>query len=118
LNWRGFTFLPLRFWLFRHLVLLSRRLSVEVGMPRPGIGPGSPEWARGCKPRLSASSSTGAYEKALNVGTVTACQLPPVPTCSGSISAALNLSSWRLSFLKSGNKRDQVVGNLLGLVDS
>jgi hypothetical protein len=29
-------------------------------VPQPGIGPGRPEWARDCKSRLSAASSTGA----------------------------------------------------------
>src|ERR1700680_1375164 len=32
LNRAGFTFLALRLWLFRHLVLLSRRFSVGVGV--------------------------------------------------------------------------------------
>ena len=30
--------------------------------PSRGSDPESPEWARGCKPRLSASSSTGAQK--------------------------------------------------------
>ena len=29
-------------------------------VPRPGIGLGRPDWSRGCKPHLSANSSTGA----------------------------------------------------------
>src|SRR5208283_2090490 len=60
-----FTLSALRFWLLWHVVLLSRRFSFGVeGVPQPGIGPGRSERARGCKPRLSANSSTGAYNKA------------------------------------------------------
>ena len=58
-----FLWSALTFWCFLrlHKVLLSSRfLFGESGMPQPGIGPGSPEWARDCKSRLSASSSTGA----------------------------------------------------------
>ncbi len=51
------------FWcLLRHrMVLSSQFLDGYRVMPQPGIGPGRREWARGCKPRLSASSSTGAH---------------------------------------------------------
>jgi hypothetical protein len=64
-----FTLSALRLWFFWHLVLLSPRFLVGVEMvPQPGIGPGSPDWARGCKPRLYANSSTGAHR----TGTVTA----------------------------------------------
>lgn|SRR5450759_819141 len=95
----GFSFSALQFWLLCHVVLLSHRFSAWVKvMPQPGIGPGRREWARGCKPRLSASSSTGAYKKALNVGTVTPAETSPVPTLLGPISAALEpSSSWSSS---------------------
>ena len=62
-------------------------------VPQPGIGPGSPEWARGCKPRLSASSSTGAQKKTPNVGAVTPRKVSPVPTYFGPFGAALTPSS-------------------------
>src|SRR5260370_5014661 len=44
-----------RLWFFGHLALLSHCTHL---VPEPGIGPGRPEWARDCKSRLSASSST------------------------------------------------------------
>jgi hypothetical protein len=51
----GFTLSPLRLWLLCHLVLSSHCTEL---VPEPGIGPGRLVRARGCKPRLSASSST------------------------------------------------------------
>src|SRR5260370_42530879 len=50
-----FTLSALRLWFFGHLALLSHCTHL---VPEPGIGPGRPEWARDCKSRLSASSST------------------------------------------------------------
>jgi hypothetical protein len=51
----------LTFWgfLLRHTMLLSTRFSNGV-LPQPGIEPGSPKWARDCKSRPFAISSTGA----------------------------------------------------------
>src|SRR6266550_1715336 len=51
----AFEGLPLRFWRsFTHSAIL-----IEV--PRPGVGPGRPDWSPACKAGLSASSSTGAH---------------------------------------------------------
>src|SRR6266542_1451110 len=60
LMWPRFTFLALRFWFLWHLLVVLSRL-VESLVPEPGIGPGCTVGARGCKPRLSASSSTRAH---------------------------------------------------------
>src|ERR1700690_4459707 len=62
----AFTLSAFRFWLFRHLVILSP--TVRSLVPEPGIGPGRSWGARGCKPRLSTISST----RATHTGTVTA----------------------------------------------
>src|ERR1700679_903172 len=66
----GFTLLGLRLWLLGHGILLSSRFWFgEKLVPQPGIGPGvPPEWSRGCKPRLSAISSTGG-QRTSDVGT-------------------------------------------------
>jgi len=66
-----FRFLLLPLWFLLHLVLLLQRFlsAALVTVPQPGIGPGRPNWARGCKPRLSANSSTGAQISGLDVGT-------------------------------------------------
>jgi len=77
----AFTLSALRFWLFRHLVLLSRQFRLRVDLvPQPGIGPGCPKRARECKSRLYASSSTGALnlplERNVFVG-YRACPPPP-----------------------------------------
>ena len=89
----GFTLSALWFWLLGHPVLLSHPfLSGDKVVPQPGIGPGRHEWARGCKPRLSANSSTGAHNKALNVGAVTPAKTSPAPALFGPVSAALNIS--------------------------
>lgn len=61
-------------------------------VPQPGIGPGRPDWSRGCKPRLSANSSTGA-QNTLNAGAVMLAKASPAPACFGPISAALLPSS-------------------------
>lgn len=46
-----------------HRVLSSTWYLVgEKVVPQPGIGPGRPEWALGCKPSLSAISSTGGQK--------------------------------------------------------
>jgi hypothetical protein len=59
--------LALRLRLFGHLIVLSQGFLPGVLLvPRPGIEPGSPKWARGCKPRLSAISSTGGQLNALD----------------------------------------------------
>jgi hypothetical protein len=98
---------PLTFCrLFRlHQIVLSSRFSIW-GMPQPGIGPGSPEWARDCKSRLSASSSTGA-QIALDGGTGdrSKCAVPP---CFRSSNATLNLfsSCFSLSQANLCNRRD------------
>ena len=87
-------FPPFLIGFFRHLNIVSHRnfSAEENGMPQPGIEPGSPEWARGCKPRLSANSSTGA-QRVLDTGTVTPCKVSPVPVLFRPSSAALNPSS-------------------------
>lgn len=55
-----FTLFALRAVFLGHVRLLSEMFLAGVELvPQPGFGPGRPEWARGCKPRLSASSSTG-----------------------------------------------------------
>ena len=92
----GFTLLTLGFWLLTHvIVVLSYRfLSGTKIVPQPGIEPERLEWARGCKPRLSASSSTGGYSKAPNAGAVTPVKTSTVPAWFfRPFSAALNLSS-------------------------
>jgi len=67
----AFTLSALRSGLLRHLVLLSHPfLSGDERVPQPGIEPGRPNWALGCKPSLTANSSTGGYRKTLNAGTV------------------------------------------------
>jgi hypothetical protein len=89
-----FTLLALRLWFFWHLELLSHWFSVEVeSVPQPGLEPGRPDWSRGCKPRASANSATGAYNKALIIGTVTPAKTSPVPALFGPISATLTPSS-------------------------
>jgi len=60
----AFTLSTLRFWLFWHLVLLS--LTAKQLVPQPGMEPGRSCGARGCKPRSSTNSDTGA----LHTGTV------------------------------------------------
>lgn len=83
-----------RFSFLDHHGIIPLRDSVgeQKDVPQPGIGPGRPEWARDCKSRLSASSSTGAQSKP-NVGTVAPAKSYAVPTFSGPFSAALNPSS-------------------------
>ena len=115
-----FTLSALRLWLLRHTVLLSQRFLSAAALekvPQPGIGPGRPEWARGCKPRLSASSSTGGYNKALNVGTVTGLNPSPVPALFRPSSAAPILFSWHASCARKnlGDNRDQIAGKLSSL---
>jgi hypothetical protein len=104
----GFTLSALRLWFLRHPVLLSQRfLSVALVkmVPQPGIGPGRPEWARGCKPRLSASSSTGAHcKKAKNAGAVMPAKTSPVPALFGPINAALTPSSFSVLRQNSCNR--------------
>ena len=87
----GLLFLRFRRWLFRHLVLLSRRFSVGVEMPQPGIEPGSHEWARDCKSRLSANSSTGARRLSAETGGVWKPQ--SVSALVGPLRTTLNPSS-------------------------
>src|SRR5580692_4144056 len=100
----GLILLAFWFCFLRHRIQLSHRfLSGDEMVPQPGIEPGRPDWARGCKPRLSANSSTGARcKKPLNAGTVTPVQGSPVPALFGPISAALNPSS--LSVLRKFHK--------------
>lgn len=78
-----------------HTVVSSHRFLNGV-MPQPGIGPGRRGWARDCKSRLSASSSTGA-QRALNVGAGNPSKCA-APTCSGPNGAALNPSSFHASY--------------------
>jgi hypothetical protein len=53
----------------------------EGSVPPPGFEPGRPNWARGCKPRLTANSSTGGHV-APNVGTGAGLRMP-FPLCLG-----------------------------------
>ncbi len=55
LFWSGLTLLTPRFVFLGHTKLVSYSKNL---VPEPGIGPGRHEWARDCKSRLSASSST------------------------------------------------------------
>ena len=115
--WSGLILLA--FWLrlrfLRHGIELSYRFlsAALVMVPQPGIGPGRHEWARGCKPRLSANSSTGAH-KALNVGAVTPRKVSPAPTYSGPISAALIPSS--LSVLRQNSRGRSLPLTFLGFL--
>jgi hypothetical protein len=111
----GFTLSALRLLLFRHNRILSQRFLYGVKVPRSGIGPERPEWARGCKPRLSASSSTGAYNKALIVGTVTPAKTSPVLALFGPISATLKPSSFGSSSKSlERNGIGAILGSLIG----
>jgi hypothetical protein len=115
LLWPRFTLSALRLLLFGHLVLLSHRFSLGVKViPQPGIEPGRPNWALGCKPSLTANSSTGGCKEALNAGAVTPCKVPPVPALFGPISAALKPSSSENPPKKS-SERNVLVGNWRGL---
>ena len=81
-----------------------------IVVPQPGIGPGRPEWARGCKPRLSANSSTGAHNKAPNVGAVTPAQGFSRPYFFRAGQRGPKSFSWRSSSARknqSGNRRNQ-----------
>src|SRR6266446_6947784 len=47
------------FFFLRHFVLVSQRIPAGGNkVPQPGIEPGRPNWARDCKSRLYANSST------------------------------------------------------------
>lgn len=79
---------------FSHSVLSSHWFLSGCVAP-PGIGPGRPEWARDCKSRLSASSSTGPSVKP-NAGTG-GRRKRAVPALFRPFSAAPDLFSWRSS---------------------
>lgn len=93
LLWSG---LCLLLGLLRHCVLLSLRLLSRVLLvPVAGVGPAHPEWALGCKPSLSASSSTRALEESLEA--VVGRPVKTSPTTAWFLrpsSAALSLSSF------------------------
>src|SRR5579864_227393 len=111
-----------RFLCFGHnLLLLSQFPSgVHCGVPQPGIEPGRPNWARGCKPRLTANSSTGGdCEKALNAGTVTPVKTSTVPAWFfRPFSAALLPFSCCLSFPKLGDNLEQLDCDVASLYNS
>ena len=113
LSGAGFTFFALRLGLFGHLVLLSvSRLRAASKVPQPGIEPGRPFGSRECKSRLSTSSSTGAFNKALNAGTVEVFPGVTVPAWFfGPISAALLPSSWDASYACRNSERNVFIGN-------
>jgi hypothetical protein len=94
-DWAALAFQLLWVSFYCHVaVQLSTRFpAVASKVPQPGIGPGRPEWARDCKSRLSASSSTGAHNEALNAGTVMPVTDSPVLALFGPFSAALTPSS-------------------------
>src|SRR6267154_3936682 len=84
--------LTLWFSFCRHFVLLSQKIPAgQNKVPQPGIEPGRPNWARDCKSRLYANSSTGAQDVP-DMGMVTPCQVSPIPTFFGRSSAALQPS--------------------------
>jgi hypothetical protein len=85
----GFTLSALRFWFLWHLGLSSYCTKL---VPEPGIGPGRLVRARGCKPRLSASSSTRG------------------PQARGPLSAALR-------YLANTSKRYFIVSNPIPFVE-
>ncbi len=99
LGWSGFTLTFFGGFFVRHEIVSIGPLIGEV--PQPGIGPGRHEWARDCKSRLSASSSTGA-QAVLNVGAGMPVKTSPVPTWFGPLSAALNPSSYHASYSRKG----------------
>jgi hypothetical protein len=81
-----FTLSTFGFLFFWHLVLsyLFRQRGPEM-VPQPGLEPGRLNWARGCKPRLSANFSTGGRK--LDVG-MEGPSNRAIPTCFGPSSAA------------------------------
>ena len=86
-------FLPLfRFFWHHRVVSQKSQLGKDV-VPQPGLGPGRPKWSRGCKPRLSAISNTGA-RFVPDVGAVIPLKVSTAPTFFGSSSAALKPSSF------------------------
>src|SRR6267154_2397913 len=87
-----FTFCAFHLGFFSHLSLISHKFLAGVNkVPQPGIEPGRPNWARDCKSRLYANSSTGAQDVP-DMGMVTPCQVSPIPTFFGRSSAALQPS--------------------------
>src|SRR5580704_10378293 len=75
-----FTLSALRRFLLRHFELVSHWfVSAVKCVPQSGIEPERREWARDCKSRLSASSSTGGYKKELNAGAAMPLKTSPVP---------------------------------------
>ncbi len=89
-----FTFSTLRLWFFCHLSLLCTRFLFGVKVPQPGIEPGYPDWARGCKPRSFANSDTGGYKSELDAGAGSPVKSSPAPAWFfRPSSAALRLSS-------------------------
>ena len=88
------TFGGFRLGFFGHTVLSSHWF-LFGGIPQPGIEPGSPKWARDCKSRPFAISSTGGSVEP-NVGADSPSK-DAVPTLSGSFSATPKHSSCHVS---------------------